>query len=275
MAQNKRKLRHNNSIKREKIIPLIPNLFTTGNLFFGLLSIMTSLQIIGGYDISENVFRRYWWAAAFVVIAAFFDFFDGKLARLVKHETKFGLTYDSLSDLVSFGVAPGVLIYSWGLINTGKLGLMTSLFYIVCTALRLARFNVQSNNVEKYSFSGLPSPIAAGLMISPVLLFSELQMMPFTELIWFYLIASPIFGLLMVSNVKYVKFDRINFGVTFNALVISSIVIAAVITNPEIMLITLVYFYTLFGIIKYIFRYVFNNVRKQSEEVSQNVSNDV
>ncbi len=275
MAQNKRKLRHNNSIKREKIIPLIPNLFTTGNLFFGLLSIMTSLQIIGGYDISENVFRKYWWAAAFVVIAGFFDFLDGKMARLVKHETKFGLTYDSLSDLVSFGVAPGVLIYSWGLINTGKLGLMTSLFYIVCTALRLARFNVQSNNVEKYSFSGLPSPIAAGLMISPVLLFSELQMMPFTELTWFYLIASPIFGLLMVSNVKYVKFDRINFGVTFNALVISSIVIAAVITYPEIMLIALVYFYTLFGIMNYIFRYVFNNVRKQSEEVSQNVSNDV
>jgi len=275
MAQNKRKLRHNNSIKREKIIPLIPNLFTTGNLFFGLLSIMTSLQIIGGYDISENVFRKYWWAAAFVVIAGFFDFLDGKMARLVKHETKFGLTYDSLSDLVSFGVAPGVLIYSWGLINTGKLGLMTILFYIVCTALRLARFNVQSNNVEKYSFSGLPSPIAAGLMISPVLLFSELQMMPFTELTWFYLIVSPIFGLLMVSNVKYVKFDRINFGVTFNALVISTIVIAAVITNPEIMLIVLVYFYTLFGIMNYIFRYVFNNVRKRSEEVSQNVSNDV
>ena len=132
-------------------MPVLPNVFTTGNLSFGLLSILTSIEIasaMGAGTASEAwVFRRFWWAGAFIVISFFFDTLDGRLARFIKHESSFGLSYDSISDIVSFGVAPAVLIYVWTLMDKGKLGLMAVIVYVVCAALRLARFNVQSGIV--------------------------------------------------------------------------------------------------------------------------------
>ncbi len=238
--------------KRQRVIPVLPNLFTTGNLFCGLLSIMTSIEVIvavsAGGASEEWVFRRFWWAAAFIVISAFLDMMDGKLARFFNHESKFGLSYDSLSDLVSFGVAPAVLIYSWVLMGSGKIGLMAVLFYVVCTALRLARFNVQSGNEEKLSFTGLPSPAAAGLMIAPVMLLTALSIVPDSRVVWFFLIAAPVIGLLMVSNVRYSKRPYFNIGGPFNALVVAAIIIAAIITHPEIMFIFIVYFYAVIGL---------------------------
>jgi len=197
------------------------------------------------------VLRRFWWAGAFIVISAFLDMMDGKLARFFNHESEFGLSYDSLSDLVSFGVAPGVLIYSWVLMGSGKIGLMAVLFYVVCTALRLARFNVQSGNEERFSFTGLPSPAAAGLMVSPVMLLTALSVMPDTRVVWYFLFAVPVIGLLMVSNVKYAKRPYINLGGPFNALVVAAIIFAAVITHPEIMFIFIVYLYAVVGLVIY------------------------
>jgi Phosphatidylserine synthase len=165
--------------RRQRVTPIVPSLFTTGNLFFGLLSIITSIQILAfsGFPgvFSEWVYRKFWWAAAFIGIAGLLDNLDGLMARVFKTESNFGLSYDSLADSVSFGVAPGVLIYTWALLGSGKVGLMAVLFYIVCAVLRLARFNVQSKTLEKSSFTGLPSPAAAGLMLSPVLFLSELR----------------------------------------------------------------------------------------------------
>jgi len=242
--------------KRQRVMPVLPNLFTTGNLFCGLLSIMTSIEVVvamsAGGATEEWVFRRFWWAAAFIVISAFLDMMDGKLARFFNHESKFGLSYDSLSDLVSFGVAPAVLIYTWVLMGSGKLGLMAVLFYVVCTALRLARFNVQSGDEEKFSFTGLPSPAAAGLMISPVMLLTALNIIPDSRVLWFFLIAAPVIGLLMVSNVRYSKRPYFNIGGPFNALVVAAIIIAAIITHPEIMFIFIVYLYAVIGIGLYI-----------------------
>ncbi len=247
-----------NRSKRNKVMPVIPNIFTTGNLFFGLLSIMTSIEVLhasaAGTATSEWLFSRLWWAAAFLVIAAFFDVLDGKLARFIKHESKFGLSYDSLSDLVSFGVAPGILIYVWVLMGAGKLGLMALLFYIVCTALRLARFNVQSGNVERFKFTGLPSPWAAGLMVSPVMLLSAFQIAPDHRVMWYYLAAAPFIGLLMVSNVPYWKRPALNTAGPFNALVVAAILFAAVITNPEIVFISVAYLYAAIGMGVYVFR---------------------
>lgn len=247
-----------NRSKRDKVMPIIPNIFTTGNLVFGLLSIVTSLQILAvssaGTASQDWLLKRYWWAAGFLVISAFFDILDGKSARFFKRESEFGLSYDSLSDLISFGVAPGVLIYVWVLMDAGKLGLMALLIYVVCAALRLARFNVQSGDVEKHKFTGLPSPWAAGLMISPVMLLSHLQMTPTQDVVWFYLAAPPVIGLLMVSNVTYLKTPRINLGGPFNALVVAAIIIAAVITNPEVIFISVVYLYALAGLALYVLR---------------------
>lgn len=244
--------------KREKVIPVLPNLFTTGNLFFGVFSIMTSIQIAAIQGLSdvppEWLYRKLWWAAAFIAIAGFLDILDGRLARILRSESNFGISYDSLSDLVSFGVAPGLLIYVWALTDSGKLGLMVVPFYIVCAALRLARFNVQSKTLERFSFRGLPSPMAAGLMSSPVLLFSEFQIPPDREVMWFYLSAAPFIGLLMVSDVPYWKYPKLKLSGPFNALVVASIIITAIITNPEIMVFAGVYLYCLVGLVLYVIR---------------------
>ncbi len=250
----------NRKSRRQKMMPVLPNLFTTGNLTFGLLSIITSIQIIaaiaGGTESDEWLFRKCWWAGAFLVIAAFLDMLDGKLARFIKHESAFGLSYDSLCDLISFGVAPAVLIYTWVLMGSGKLGIMAIFIYTVCAALRLARFNVQQSSVERLSFMGLSSPTGAGLMISPILLLSALEIMPDQRVVWFYLIAAPVIGLLMVSNVRYWK--RLSFKIAgpFNALVIAAIVIAAGITMPEIMFIFIVYLYATAGLVVHIVRHL-------------------
>ena len=253
-SDNKRK-----KSKRQRMLPVLPNLFTTGSLFCGLLSIMTSIQIASLSEIqasdSERFYRKFWWAAAFIGIAGLLDLIDGRIARILKSQSNFGLSYDSLSDLVSFGVAPGVLIYVFTLMQSGKLGLMVALFYIVCTALRLARFNVQSGNREKYAFTGLPSPVAAGLMFSPILLFSEFQITPDDRMMWFYLILAPFVGLLMVSDVPYLKGLRLGWAKKpFNVLVVAAIIFTAVITNPEIMVLLVVYLYSLIGLILYIAR---------------------
>ena len=250
----------NRKSRRQKVMPVLPNLFTTGNLTFGLLSIITSIQIVvalaGGAESDEWLFRKSWWAGAFLVIAAFLDMLDGKLARFIKHESEFGLSYDSLCDVISFGVAPAILIYAWVLMGSGKLGIMVVFIYIVCTALRLARFNVQQGGAERRSFMGLSSPTGAGLMIAPIMLLSALQIMPDNVVVWFYLIAAPVIGLLMVSNVRYWKRLSLNVAGPFNALVIAAIVIAAVITMPEIMFIFVVYLYALAGLTVHVIRYL-------------------
>lgn len=239
------------------MMPLIPNLITTGNLFFGLLSIMTSIQVINtvsGDNFDQAFFfRKYWWAAAFIGISAFLDMLDGKLARIIRSESKFGVSYDSLSDLVSFGIAPAILVYTWTLIDYGKLALMVVLFYVVCTALRLARFNIQSDNIEKYKFSGLPSPMAAGVIASPVLLFCEINILPNDLTMWAYLVLAPIIGILMVSDIPYWKFPR-RIKSPFNALVTLSIITAAIMTVPEFMILIIAYTYTSAGLIIYLIR---------------------
>ena len=258
--------------RRQRMMPLIPSLMTTGNLFFGLLSIMTSIQIV---NMSSNelisvevLYRKYWWAAAFIGISAFLDVLDGRLARMIRSETDFGISYDSLSDLVSFGVAPAVLIYTWSLIDSGKLGLMVVLFYVVCTALRLARFNVQSQGVEKYKFTGIPSPMAAGVIASPILFFAEIRLDPTDIIMWSYLFVTPFVGMLMVSDVPYWKFPR-NIKRPFNALVMLSIVIAAIITLPEVMIFLIAYTYALSGFFLYLYSFVKKKEKLKEPEEKQ------
>jgi CDP-diacylglycerol--serine O-phosphatidyltransferase len=270
MARREQGLRRKKS-KRQKVMPVLPNIFTTGNLCFGILSILTSIEIVSamgaGNDSDPWAFRKFWWAGAFIVISFFFDTLDGRLARFIKHESNFGLSYDSISDVVSFGVAPAVLIYVWTLMDKGKLGLMAVIVYVVCAALRLARFNVQSGTVERFNFTGLPSPIAAGLMVAPLMLLSSLRIDPDGRVLWYYLIAAPVIGLLMVSNVKYSKQPTLRLGGPFNALVVAAIIIAAVITNPEIMFIFLVYLYSVSGIVLHALGYLTGKPGVQEEPV--------
>ncbi len=245
---NLKKKRRKRSSRGGRLIPILPNLLTTLGLTLGLASIVTSISIQGAYsgDISEQwTFNRFWWAAAFIGMAVLVDMLDGRIARALNSESRFGASYDSLCDLVSFGVAPAVLLYVWGLSDYGKPALMAMLFYVVCAALRLARFNIQFADKEKRVFTGLPSPMAAGLVLSPILLFSEFQIITSSLMESFYLFFTPIVGLIMVSEVPYRKFPRLaGFG-PFSTLVAGSIIIAALVTNPGVVAVVITYCYFL------------------------------
>src|ERR1700677_259559 len=129
---------------------LVPNIVTTGNMFCGFYSMIASMH---------GDFMPASWA---IIAASIFDMLDGRIARLTKATSQFGLEYDSLSDLISFGVAPAVLLYQWALQPYDRLGWLASFLYLACGALRLARFNVNSSALPKNYFQGLPIPMAAG-----------------------------------------------------------------------------------------------------------------
>src|SRR5512141_94958 len=146
---------------RRRGIYLLPNLFTTGGLFGGFFAIIAASQ------------GRFEAACIAIFIAAILDGIDGRVARLTNTQTEFGVQYDSLADLVSFGMAPALVMYYWALsslrldgITPGKIGWLTAFLYAACAALRLARFNSQVAQVDKRWFIGLASPAAAGLMSS-------------------------------------------------------------------------------------------------------------
>jgi len=154
-----------------KSIFLLPNLLTASNMVLGLLAIVFAMNDSLSLSLAGEDFIPFVLPAKLIIIAAFLDFTDGFVARATGTTSKFGMEFDSLSDLISFGVAPGLLIYLSVLRNIPILGagLSITLLYIVCTAIRLARFNVQAQAEEKSHFMGLPSPAAAGLLASYVL----------------------------------------------------------------------------------------------------------
>ena len=147
----------NNRNRFKKGVYLLPNLITSASLFGGFYSIIASL---------DGDFEK---AAIAIFISAILDGLDGRIARLTGSTSKFGVEYDSLADLIAFGLAPGVLIFTWGLRPFGRYGWLAAFLYVVCGALRLARFNVQITTIESKRFNGLPIPAAAVLVAMTVL----------------------------------------------------------------------------------------------------------
>jgi len=218
-------------------IYVLPNLLTTGNMFFGFVAIVLSIQ------------QNYTHAAYSIVAAAIFDLLDGRVARITHSTSQFGAEYDSLSDLVSFGVAPGILLYLWALQPFGRLGWLASFLFACCGALRLARFNVQANVIEKNYFQGLPIPMAAGIVASSVLAFTELEVEASHS---FYLLAMTILlSFVMVSNFRYRSFKDIDLKgrKPFWYLVIGVALVFIIATKPEVMLFILFMSYALLGAI--------------------------
>jgi len=181
----------------KKTIYLLPNLFTTGALFFGFYAIVSA-----GWGHYDN-------AAIAIFIAMILDSVDGRVARMTNTESAFGAQYDSLSDAVSFGVAPALVLHSWGLSQLGKIGWIAAFFYTAATTLRLARFNIQLEVQDKKYFQGLPCPAAAGVVASMVWFF-HLAEINHTWVIKLVALFSTIIALLMVSNVKYYSFKEFN-----------------------------------------------------------------
>lgn len=216
-------------------IYVLPNLLTTGNIFFGFYSIVHAIK------------GEFTTAAYAIVGAAIFDLLDGRLARLTRSTSKFGAEYDSLSDLVSFGVAPAILLHLWALSPFGRVGWLACFLLVTCGALRLARFNVQANVIEKAHFQGLPIPMSAGIVASSVLAFQDLGWDAsgnFGLLMMTYLLA-----FVMVSTFKYRSFKDLDLKerLPFRYLVIGVLLITLVAYRPEVNLFILFLTYAVLG----------------------------
>ncbi len=175
---------------RRRGIYMLPSMFTILGLLCGFFALIASIQ--GDYEAAA-------WA---IVAAAVFDMLDGRVARLLNAETAFGAELDSLCDMLSFGVAPAVLVYLWALTSFGKLGWLAAFLIVACSALRLARFNVQLATQDKRYFQGLPTPALALFMASAVLFHNSFGVAP-VGIVW--LIASVILAWLLVSNVRFLS----------------------------------------------------------------------
>jgi CDP-diacylglycerol--serine O-phosphatidyltransferase len=208
--------------KRGMHVYILPNLFTTGNLFFGFWSMICSLQ-------GDFVKASY-----MIVGAAIFDTLDGRVARLTNATSKFGVEYDSLSDLVSFGVAPALLLYLWALQPFERVGWLAAFVFMACGALRLARFNVQAASIEKKYFQGLPIPMAAGIVATSVSAFAHLGLQPQKN---YFILAMTIgLGFVMVSNFRYRSFKEVDFKKRkpFLGLVVALCILVFIALNPEV-----------------------------------------
>jgi CDP-diacylglycerol--serine O-phosphatidyltransferase len=193
-------------IARRRGIYLLPNLLTTAALFAGFYSLVAAV---------DGSFQR---AGAAIFVAMVLDSLDGRVARLTKTSSQFGKEYDSLSDMVSFGLAPAIVVYQWGVARLtewnftwGRVGWLVAFLFAVAAALRLARFNSQIATYDKRWFVGLPSPSAAGVVAAFVWLSSKLEIDGLVGLAGAFVVTA-VAGALMVSDFRYYSFKEINFG---------------------------------------------------------------
>jgi CDP-diacylglycerol--serine O-phosphatidyltransferase len=222
--------------KRSRGIYLLPNLFTTAALFAGFYAILAAVN--GKFEL----------ASVAIFMAMLMDGLDGRVARLTKTQSAFGAEYDSLSDMVSFGLAPALVVYIWSLSEMGKLGWLAAFIYTASSALRLARFNTQIGIADKKYFQGLPSPSAAAIMAAGVWLGVDYGISGQT-LDWLAAVLTTLVGLLMVSNFRYHSFKEIDFSgrVPFIVLVVVVVVLAIVQTHPPTVLFMLFLAYAVSG----------------------------
>ncbi len=222
--------------KPRRGIYLLPNLFTTAALFAGF------------YAITAAVNGKFETAAVAIFVAMLLDGVDGRVARLTKTQSAFGAEYDSLSDMVSFGLAPALVIYIWTLHELGKLGWLAAFIYTASGALRLARFNTQVGIADKKYFQGLPSPSAAAIVAGSVWFGGDYGLSGDT-LAWAAAILTTLAGLLMVSNFRYHSFKEIDFHgkVPFIVLVVVVVGLAIIQTHPPTVLLLMFLAYAISG----------------------------
>jgi len=222
--------------KRRRGIYLLPNLFTTAALFAGFYGILAAIN--GHFEP----------AAIAIFIAMVLDGLDGRVARLTNTQSAFGAEYDSLSDMVAFGLAPALVMYLWALQGLGKLGWFAAFVYTAGAALRLARFNTQIGIADKRFFQGLPSPSAAAIVVGGVWV-GNYYVLAGAELAWAAALLTTLAGLLMVSNFRYHSFKQIDFRgkVPFIFLVLIMLVFAVVLWHPPLVLFLLALGYALSG----------------------------
>ncbi|BAG13815.1 CDP-diacylglycerol--serine O-phosphatidyltransferase [Candidatus Endomicrobiellum trichonymphae] len=245
----------------KKGIYIIPSLFTCGNISCGCLSIISS--------INGNFTKSSW----LLIFAIAFDMMDGRIARLTKTTSEFGVQLDSLSDLTSFGIAPAVMMYQLVLTSMGKIGKSIFVLFILCSALRLAKFNVKANAKKVHSsFMGLPTPASAGLLISFVLSYELFIVDPGQSLTFNTIpilmknmpaffktmpVIMVLLSLLMVSNIPYVSFKKMEFSSpkVFRLLILMVLFVWLIATFPQNIIFILFTLYAFSGIFAYATKY--------------------
>lgn len=224
-------------MNRGRGIYLLPNLFTTAALFAGFYAIVAASSL------------RFEAAAVAIFIAIVLDGMDGRIARMTGTESEFGAQYDSLSDMVSFGLTPALVVYEWSLAGMGKAGWLAAFIYAASAALRLARFNTQVGSADKRYFQGLPSPAAAGLIAALVWLGSRYEFDVFFVTQGFALFLTVAAGILMVSNVRYNSFKELDLRgkVPFMTILIIVLVFVFISIEPPLVLFGILLLYAISG----------------------------
>jgi CDP-diacylglycerol--serine O-phosphatidyltransferase len=226
------------NVQPRRGIYLLPNAFTTAALFSGFYAIVMAMN--------QN-FEKACWA---IFIAMILDALDGRVARLTNTQSEFGAQYDSLSDMVSFGAAPALVIYEWSLRGLGKLGWVAAFIYCAGAALRLARFNTNIEVVDKRYFQGLPSPAAAALVVGFILMMSDPDVnISARSVDWISWGIAVFAGLTMVSNVPFYSFKDVNFkkSVPFIVVFLIALGFALVAIKPELAMWPIFLLYALSG----------------------------
>ncbi len=221
----------------KKGIYILPNFFTSMNIFCGFYAILASVD------------ARFTDAAIAILIGGIFDLFDGKIARATNTTSRFGIEYDSLADLVTFGMAPSLTMILWVLKPMGRLGWVAGFLFMICGALRLARFNTTAGTPQSSnSFEGLPIPVAAGMTAVTILLFSRLNIAPDNYQIVFLVMLYSL-SFCMVSSIKYNSFKKVSLfnKMKFNRLVGLVLVLATVAYEPWIVLFAVLSVYIVSG----------------------------
>ncbi|MFA5073771.1 MAG: CDP-diacylglycerol--serine O-phosphatidyltransferase [Nitrospirota bacterium] len=239
-----------------KGIYILPNLITLLSMFAGFYSIVASLN---------SDYERAAWA---IMVASIFDVLDGWVARITHTATRFGIEIDSLSDAISFGVAPAVLVYTWTLSSFGRIGWLGSFFLVACGALRLARFNVQMGSTEKKHFTGLPIPASAIVIATTVLAYEEiigflehLRLVQMADVVgkdYWVLAMTFLLAGLMVSNISYHSLKEANLKERrpFGILVVIAAFLAIVASHPALVLFLVSILYVGSGIVESLYRLI-------------------
>lgn len=215
----------------------MPNLITTASLFAGFFSIVSAID--------GNYLTAAWAIMASLVL----DGLDGKVARATGSQSRFGVEYDSLSDLVAFGVAPALLAFFWALKPVGRLGWLAAFLFVACGALRLARFNVQVEEVGTKHFVGLPIPAAASVIATSVMFMDQLGYPGPIAIEWPAVLMVFVLSFLMVSNINYLSFKELGVAKlkSFNWLVATLLLFILVAVQPKIMFFLVLATYVLLG----------------------------
>jgi CDP-diacylglycerol--serine O-phosphatidyltransferase len=221
----------------QRTVYLLPGMFTVANLFCGYACIVYATR------------ADYATAAGFIGVATVLDLLDGRIARLAGATSEFGGEFDSLADVVSFGVAPAILVFAWGLEPLGRLGWAIGFLYVTAAALRLARFNVQPGSTDKRYFLGMPSPASAGVLASTVFAWPDGLPIPQAPMVALAMVLVPAF--MMVSSIRFRSFGALTLKPRRSSLVLLqfAVLIAAIVVQPQSVLFIMAYSYLASGLI--------------------------